>query len=222
MFLIGQILRKGLWGMRDTDYMQLFDSRMERGSQPLSHQIAVLQGLGLTVPENIVQEVFQKGNPPSDFGELLAAIGVGEFDWDTGVWTPVSNQVFSFDGEVFSIENMYPNFIKGLQAISEGELVFSDAAQDDSDVDWEAPGGIMHVSYRINGVLCSFDAQFMGDWLDVSFQDAVNHELEKLGVQKRFYATDGIQGNTLFFCTEEWARKFEEATLCYMSYSGNI
>ena len=62
MFLIGQILRKGLWGMRDTDYMQLFDSRMERGSQPLSHQIAVLQGLGLTVPENIVQEVFQKGD----------------------------------------------------------------------------------------------------------------------------------------------------------------
>ena len=60
----------------------------------------------------------------------------------------------------------------------------------------------------------------MGDWLDVTVQDAVNEQLEKQGIRKRFYATDGTQGNTLFFCTEEWAEKLEEATLCYLSYSG--
>ena len=115
---------------------------------------------------------------------------------------------------------MYSNFIKGLQTIPKGELVFSDVVQDDSDVDWDTPDGIIHVSYRLNGVPCSFDAQFMGDWMDTSFQDAVNRELEKLGIQKRFYATEGMQGNTLFFCTETWARKLEEATLCHMSLSG--
>ena len=39
----------------------------------------------------------------------------------------------------------------------------------------------------------------------------------ELDVEKRFYATDCDQGEIIFFCTEEWAREFESATLCYMS-----
>lgn len=206
--------------MEDSKQMQSFDPQMEWDLPPLSRQIEILQGLGLTIPEDIIQEASAKGDHPSDFHTLLAEIGFGEFDPDTGMWTPTSDQIFSFDAEVFDVENMYPNFIKGLQAISKGELVFSDVVQDDSDVDWDTPDGIMHVSYRLNGVPCSFDAPFMGDWMDTSFQDAVNRELEKLGIQKRFYATEGMQGNTLFFCTETWARKLEEATLCHLSLSG--
>lgn len=203
--------------MKDTNYMDLFERRMERGPLHLLQMTDILHSLGLTIPPLDVTD--QDG---LDFAQLLTFVGEGNFDFDSGIWTPSSSQVFLFDGEAFDIAHMYCNFIKGLQAISEGELAFSDVEQDDSRVNLEELGGIMEVRYCLNGVECRFDAQFMGDWLDVNIQDAVNRELEKQGIGKRFYATDGIQGNVIFFCTEDWARTFEEATLCYMSESGNI
>lgn len=208
--------------MKDTDYTQLLEQRMRRGRLSVSQQTDILSKLGLNIPERAVTDWDTSEGFVPDFSELLAAAGWGEYDFEKGLWTPSSNQIYSFDGEVYDLENMYVNFLKGLQAISSGELTFSDMVQDNRDVNWEYGWGTVHVSFRLNGRECRFDAEFQGDWLDVLIQDAVNRELEKLGVEKRFYATDGVQGNTIFFCTEEWARKFEQETLCFMSESGNV
>lgn len=206
--------------MKNTNYMDRMEQRMERGPLTLDQQIEILRGLGLNIPEAVFQELPAGASQEIGFAELLAIIGFGQFDFDTGIWTPSSDQIFSFDAEVFDVGRMYLNFFQGLQAISKDELCFSDVEQDDSLVNWDEPSGVLRVFYRLNGIPCRFDARFMGDWLDVTVQDAVNEQLEKQGIRKRFYATDGTQGNTLFFCTEEWAEKLEEATLCYLSYSG--
>lgn len=201
--------------MRDTDFTDILDRSAERGPVPLEEQLAVLRGLGMEIPEKAADIDLSYG--AGDYEMLLLSIGWGNYNFETGEWTPSSRQVFAFDAEVYSIEDMYLNYLKGLQSISQGELDFSDAAQDNSNVDWDGPDGTVGVTFRLNGMECRYHAQFQGDWLDVRIRAAINGFLEKLGVEKRFYATPGGQGEIVFFCTEAWARQFEEATLCYMS-----
>lgn len=197
--------------MKDTQYMDLFEQAMERGPVPAEEQAAVLRGLGLDFPDSL--QFF----PDEAFRSALLTLGWGSYDFDKDLWTPSSHQVFAFDAEVYSIEQMYLNYMKGIQAISEGELTFTEVKQDNSGVNWEAPSGEVAVTFCLNGMACRYDAAFQGDWLDTRIRQALNGYLEQLGVEKRFYATDGSQGEIVFFCTEKWARAFEEATLCYMS-----
>lgn len=199
--------------MHDTKYMDLFERQMDRGPVPAEIQLAVLRDLGLNVPDHAVEKCI----PENGFIPLLEAIGWGSYDYEKNIWTPSSAQIYAFDAEVFSIEDMYLIYLKGLQAISEGELAFSDVVQDNCQVNWNGPEGIVHVHFSLNGTPCQYDAAFQGDWLDTRIRQAINRQLEQMGIEKRFYATDGAQGEIIFFCSEAWARKFEDATLCFMS-----
>ena len=202
--------------MDDTNYMDLWEQRMDRDTLSEEEQLRILRSLGIVIPEDAAQEC----NTEDEFTSVLAAIGWGDYDYDKRLWTPSSQQIYAFDAEVFDIEAMYLNYLKGLQAISAEELSFTDVVQDNSKVRWEEPSGTVSVSFRINGMDCSYDAEFQGDWLDCRILGAVNRSLEHLGVEKRFYSTDIDQRNIIFFCTEQWARQFESATLCFMSSSG--
>lgn len=197
--------------MRDTNYMDLFEQAMERGPVPKEELATVLQGFGLEVPDSV------EFDSEMDFRSVLLSLGWGEFNYDQKLWTPTSRQVFAFDAEVYDIDHMYLNYMKGIQAISQGELTITDVKQDNSGVNWDEPSGTVVVTFRLNGMECRYDADFQGDWLDVRIRQALNGYLKQLGIEKRFYATDGAQGEIVFFCTEEWARKFEEVTLCYMT-----
>ena len=143
--------------------------------------------------------------------------GSGVYDYKNYTWAPSSSQIYAFDSEFFDVEGMYQIYLKGLQSISEGELTFTDITTDYSKANFENRGGTVDVRFKLNGKECRFEAEFMGDWLDTHIRNEVNRCLEELCVEKRFYATDGGQGEIIFFCTEEWAREFESATLCYMS-----
>lgn len=201
--------------MRDTDSMQIFERRMDAPPVPQEEGLRILRGLGLEVV------------PMPELGELwcyeyaLNVAGGGAWDYDAETWTPSSSQFFSFDAEAFDVERMYLHYFDGLQSISRGELSFSDVVQDNGGVDWETPGGTVAIRLRLNGADFAFAVDFEGDWLDVRIQKAVNQALETLGVQKRFYSIHADQGCVVFFCTEAWARAFEEATLCFMSYNGD-
>jgi hypothetical protein len=48
--------------------------------------------------------------------ELLYEIGMGDYDYDSGDWKPSSHRVYAFDTEVFDINRMYTNFLKGVSA----------------------------------------------------------------------------------------------------------
>lgn len=199
--------------MKDTDYMDLFEMRAERGEVSAEEQLATLRKFGLIIPDEFAGQCF----PCGDYMPFLATLGWGKHDFEQKTWTPSSSQVYAFDGEVCFIETMYHIYIQGLQSISEGELTFSDVETDFSHVDWDGPGGKVDVRCTINGIPFQYNAIFQGDWIDTNIRCAVNEHLAKLGISKRFFYTDGEQGEIIFFCAEDWAREFEEATLCYMS-----
>lgn len=196
-------------------YMELMERRDERGPVPLDEQVRVLKEFGITISDKTIAELGE--NSTGEYWETLMMEGLGTYNYDTRTWTPSSNQVYSFDSEFYDVEGMYQIYLQGLQSISQGELTFSDITTDYSKANISEGDGTVDVRFTLNGKECRFEANFMGDWLDLRIRDAVNQNLEELGVEKRFYATDGDQGETIFFCTEEWARAFEEATLCCMS-----
>ena len=200
--------------MRDTDEMELYDRREERGPVPAEEQMAVLRRLGLDIPDPEIEQA----SPEYAYLPILLSLGTRGYRRVDGVRTRQPSQVFSFDMEADDAEEMYRDYFLGLQSLSEGELAFTDLTVDLSQVDWEGPGGVVDVCCAINGTPFQYSAAFQGDWLDMDIQAAVNGCLEALGSEKRFFATsDGGQYVTVFFCTEEWARAFEEATLCHMS-----
>lgn len=205
-------------------FMELLERRDERGSVSADEQIRVLTELGLTLSESTVasmreyEEVCKRKNSFGlEYSLPLEAEGSGVYHYDNCTWTPSSSQVYAFDSEFFDVEGMYKIYLQGLQSISQGELIFSDIITDYSNADFENRGGTVDVRFKLNGKECRFEPEFMGDWLNLRIRNVVNRCLEELGAEKRFYATDGGQGEIIFFCTGEWAKKFEEATLCYMS-----
>ena len=51
---------------------------------------------------------------------LLTLVGMGEYDDETGAWTPTSKDVYAFYTEAVDPENMYHRFLRGVSAIVPG------------------------------------------------------------------------------------------------------
>ena len=203
--------------MQDTNRMELFEREMDAPPVSQEEGLAVLRRLGLELSPQEEDEEVAWGYWPA-----LEAAGMGTWDEDTGRWTPTSRQFFSFDAEGTGLEEMYTHYFEGLQSITaDPELTFRLLDLYTSRVNWEEQEGTVTIRFLMNGLLCDYEARFCGDWLDMGIQRAVNEGLAKFGVEKRFYGIDASQGRTMFFCTEDWARAFEEATLCFMEYGGN-
>lgn len=206
--------------MQNTTFEELEAKREARKKYPLKKQLAILRELGLDIPDEAAGFEPEARRYVIEFLSILLNTGFGEYDFNNGSgWKFPSKQVLAFDTEVIDIDTMYVDFLKGLQTISESELTFADVEQDNDAVDGDAVTGTVGVEFTINGEKGRFDAAFQGDWLDVRALDAVNACLERAGVEKRFYAAPVDQVIIFFFCTEDWARKFEDATQCFMTAS---
>ena len=96
--------------MDDTNYMDLWEQKMNRAPLSEEEQLRILRSLGIVIPEDAAQEC----NTEDEFTSVLAAIGWGNYDYEKRLWTPSSQQIYAFDAEVFDIEAMYPNYLNGL------------------------------------------------------------------------------------------------------------
>ncbi len=180
---------------------------------PLEAKISVLEELDFRFSET-EREAMEEW-PEAGYSDLLALVGLGEYDFDTLEWSPVSDQVYALDTEVFNIDRMYPDFFQGLLSISGGELPITNVTQDDSEVDWEKGTGSFRVTLCYDEREYSFTAKAMFDWLDVGILEQVNGMLKKEGVEKRFYAAwNNFQGITVFYRDKDWVRLFEGKTGC--------
>jgi hypothetical protein len=108
---------------------------------------------------------------------------------------------------------MYRDFLRGVEAMSGGELVFTEIVEDDSLVDLESGGGWKEVTFTVNDETRTLRAQMMYDWFDPSFANAVAKMTEdhQTGKRLRFYF-DGYQVAYVFWCDDDWARDFAMAT----------
>lgn len=148
---------------------------------------------------------------------LLWDIGCGQYD-DMFCWHPSSNTVFAMDAELFGGEALYHDFFKGLNAICDGEMVFSEIQEDYSDANLEEGTGIIHIRFMVNGEEYFCDVQMMSDWFDAKIFNDISQISAKDMSERRLYATyDGLQGLIFLYQTPEWVQEFSKRTGCVLS-----
>jgi len=143
---------------------------------------------------------------------LLSILGAGRFDYDTGVWTATSSDVYAFDAEVFDISHMYALFLQGVSSIVPGFVCtdVTEAIHEWSEAEAAAKGaqaggaeGTTTVRFTLNGRTCERQLAFYGDWFDTAAIDWVNEALTAEGFAGQLYAfSDGGQGLILFYGDE--------------------
>ena len=147
-------------------------------SQAMSYDIQVPSDLWLRFTAT---ELFEKG--------------LGEYDYDTFEWKPLTDRLYVFDAEVFDISNMYGLFLQGVQAIAD-DITITDVREDLSGVQMEMTepedprepptDGVRSVAFRCNGHEYAVTLTSLGDWFNINeFLPFMNEVLEKEHCEKR-------------------------------------
>lgn len=144
---------------------------------------------------------------------LLTAVGSGNYDYDTWEWTPGESNVYAFDMEVYNISQMYTFFLRGVSAIGEGELDFTNVKEDMSNVDQETGTGKRIITFEWKGSAYTLEAEENQDWFDFQVAQGLNEIIAAQGGSKKLYfASDGYQECIVFYCDKDWAKEFEGRT----------
>lgn len=191
---------------------------------PLEQQLEVLEQLDFTFSQESLEYIqdwmtgeyadygrlYVEGYP---YYELLMELGYPKYDEETWEVVEYSTQAYWLDFEGWDIAADYIQILKGVAAMSDGELEFTDMKEDIYDVDWEKGTGTIDVTFKCNGNTYKFEANVMNDWIDADFIGYINEVLDDEGYTKNLYACyDGGQGNVLFYRDEAWADKFVNLT----------
>lgn len=195
-------------------------------SVPLEVQAETLRLLGLTVPDEVVDELVQADAPQGDiFREIietfpytytwmLMSLGSPEYDENFEI-IGYSEEVFWFDFEGWDIETDYIHILEGMAALAKGSAIdqVDNIRVDTTEVDWEEGSGTLTVLLDYNGKTLSYPMDVYYDWIDEDVLSIYNDLLQDTDSAERFYAIgDGGQGAIIFFCNDEWAKKFEKMT----------
>ena len=127
---------------------------------------------------------------------------MGDYQWNTGEWKPLTDRMYAFDAEVFDIGNMYKLFLQGVQSIA-ADIEITDVREDLSGMTeelkepanpYEPPtDGVRSVSFKCNGHEYSTTIASYGDWFNVEFISFMNQVLEKENKTKRLWIlSDGL------------------------------
>lgn len=186
-----------------------------------------LRSVGLVVPEELVGELAEdevdemyeeylrnvyETDPAYGYREILMYLGYGTYDEDFN-WSPMSDQVYAFDCEMWDLSNMYTEVLNGIISISGGEYEITDIEESTDLVDYDNNDGVQLLSFKYNGVPYTFEAEVNYDWLDLGFLDFMNQVFKEQGNPKRLLITsDGGQGCILLYNTPEWGRQLDALT----------
>ncbi len=191
---------------------------------PLEQQLEVLEQLGFTISQESLDDIqdwmtgeyaeygrlYVEGYP---YYELLMELGYRKYDEETWEVVEYSKQAYWLDFEGWDISTDYIEILKGVAAMSDGELEFTDMQEDIYNVNWEKGTGAIDVTFKCNGNPYEFEAKVINDWIDADFIGYINEVLDKEGYTKNLYACyDNGQGNILFYRDDAWAKRFVELT----------
>ena len=154
---------------------------------------------------------------------------LGDYNYDTGKWKPLTDRLYAFDAEVFDVGNMYKLFLQGVQSIA-GDVRITDVREDLSGItgetDEEEEGGsdepdgppsdgTRSVTFKCNSNAYSITLRSYGDWFNLNaFIPFMNRVLEKENRTKRLWLiSDGLdQTVAVAYGTDESVRKLIEYT----------
>lgn len=113
---------------------------------------------------------------------MLMYLGMGNYDWETFERTPVSDKIYAQDAEVFNIDQMYTEFLEGVDFIIP-DAEFTDIEEDLSGLTDETGfyEGKRSVSFKCNGDVYEKELDSYGDWLNPEIMLFVNDVLKKEG-----------------------------------------
>lgn len=113
---------------------------------------------------------------------MLMYLGMGDYDWETFERTPLSDKIYAQDAEVFNIDQMYTEFLEGIDYIVP-DAEFSEIEEDLSGLTDETDfyEGKRSVSFRCNGNAYEKELDSYGDWLNPEIIVYVNDVLKKEG-----------------------------------------
>lgn len=188
----------------------------------LDRQAEVLRSLGFEISEELIDQEREwmetlpearewiEGRP---YVTLLMDLGIPTWDEETWEITEYSDQAYWFDWEGFDLGSDYLQLLGGINAMAQGEVVFSEMETDLEQVDWEQGDGTVVLNFCANGTPYEIRLQADYDWLDPAVIEEINQILKKEQTSGRIYAMDDQgQGCILFYRDEAWAKKFRKKT----------
>lgn len=141
--------------------------------------------------------------------DLLAWVGMGEYDEDTGDWTPSANGVYSPEYEPYTLETMYTDFLRGIDAMNPGELEITNITEDISRLNQEEWEGTIRLSFTLDGQALELELYSPGPWLDADAMLEIANVVNTLDENKRLYfADDEGSGLLIFYRDTDWAVEF--------------
>lgn len=181
----------------------------------LSDISAEMEGFGLTPltdTELVTTEngLFYLSN--DKLTHLLYCMGCGIRDYDTGAFTPAENGVFFCYYWAEFPDTMYTDLLRGIAAMSRGEIAIDNITEDHSDADWDAWEGTITVDFTLNGEERHLDAVFYGEWYDEQTFNALNAMVQDATGKQLHFADFEDTGCFIFLGDDVWATSFAKRT----------
>lgn len=174
-----------------------------------------LEPLGITCSDETFLQIIDEYEYESGeckILDMLCWLGFGEYDSETWEWTPSTNGVYWFDAEFLVVNTMYTDFLRGISALDEYDLAFTNIQEDYSNVNWEQSIGTVSISFDWNGRTYKMNASMMNDWFDISVLETVCDIISEKSEKSLYYAYDGGQGYLVFYGDAQWATEFTRLT----------
>ncbi len=164
------------------------------------------------------ENAFSIMETPQGFARnILMSVGLGDYNILTGIWKPSFSGVYSFDAEVYDIEHMYRQFLRGVASIVPGFEV-SEMKETTETIEKSSPltpfkkllgidddvEMIKHVSFTIHGHTYEKKLTLQDDWFNEKAIRWVNEALAREGFSGRLHVYyDGYQGIIMIYGDQE-------------------
>ena len=185
----------------------------------MSSAIERLRQTGLDLTDAVLEKIRNELQCDPDTlsaADLLLGLGLGDYDYDTGEWTPRSGEIYAFDAEIFDVDRMYTLFLQGVQAIVP-DIRITDVREDLSQMTDEmtVPEDGLHpptdgkraVSFLCNGHAYSKELDSYGDWFNERMFSFMDEVLEKENCPFRLRHWNDMQFVFAIYGTKEKAEK---------------
>ena len=177
-----------------------------------------LADLGITISQQTIDELnaydaeyaaeygdyYAQNATASKIADLLYWEGYGFYDEETWEWIPSESGVYWFDLEIYYLDSIYSNFLRGLDAMSDG-ITISNVSEDYTNVDIDGGTGSVLVRFDCNGTSYTLEAKYEFDWFDTNMLYELGIILNRDGDPcDLWYLFDG-QSVMLYYGTAEQA-----------------
>ena len=203
-------------------------------SSLLEENFALLESLGFEIPEKVRTDISQSIDETlaaipdeirdqfgysrdyfSDIPTILAWVGYGDFDYETGNTTHYSDDLYAFDTEMYDVEGGYLELLYAVERLSGGAVEIENYEIEIGEDLFLRGEGEFPISFELNGQACEYTAKLQTDWMDCGIINYINRILKEQGFAESIWSMyDGGQGLVIFYNDSDWARSFEAATGC--------